>query len=277
MTDEAVDPKATDAPEDVPAAPAPQDAAPAPPDWRKEWAAGDEKIAAMLGRYNSQQDVAKALHERNKQIDSGVYRKNVPFPSDAADDVKAQWRKENGVPATIAEYKLPEGLVIGEADRPVVDEFLQSMHNGNVPDGIPQRVLDWYFKAQEAQAAKAAAESVAYDKLQERTLRTEWGGDYDENFAIASHHAVEFYGKDAAEILLSLGATVTKGLAKAGREVNPAATIVPHSNNPTAAIADEKSELEKRMRNIETWKRDVKGQARYQEIVSYERKTQGRR
>ena len=279
MTDEIETPVAdvptTPAPAaDTPPAPTPD---PAPTDWRKEWAGDDEKLFSLLGRYSSPKDVGKAFYERNKQIDSGVYKKAIPFPADATDDVKAEWRKENGIPLSAADYKMPDGLVIGEADKPIIDEFLKSMYDGNVPDGVPQKAIEWYFKTQEAQAANQAASEAEFAKQTTQALKQEWGAEYQANYNIAQSYALETYGEVVGDIMLGLGAETVKQLANQARLINPAATIVPHSNNPTAAIADEKAELEKRMRNTESWKKDTKGQARYQEIIAYERRTAGRR
>jgi len=267
------------APSDTPSTPPVADPAPAPQadpspakDWREEWSAGDEKMRNMLNRYNSQADIAKALFETKRQIDSGVYKKAVPFPADASDEVKAQWRKENGIPTQHTEYKLPEGLVIGDADKPTIENFLKTMHDQNVPDGVPQAAVDWYFKAQEERAAKEVEESRKFKQETEEVLRQRWGSEYLANYRMAEAFAIEKFGEHVGQALLSAGPEAVEAIASISRDINPAATIAPHSNNPAASIADEKAQLEMKMKNLDSWKNDKKGQARYQEILAYERR-----
>lgn len=130
-TPQPVDPAPVDP---KPADPAPADLAPVDPpadpvagdwpeDWRSKAAGGDEKLMKFLERYNSPKAVVGALVDARKLISQGVNR---PPKADATPEEVAAWRAENGIPEKPDGYEvsLPDGFVIGEADKPVVDSFL---------------------------------------------------------------------------------------------------------------------------------------------------------
>src|SRR3546814_3644725 len=59
------------------------------------------------------------------------------LPIYATPEQIAEWRKEQGIPEKPEDYdlKFDNGLVIGEADKPLVAEFLKASHATNVKIG----------------------------------------------------------------------------------------------------------------------------------------------
>ena len=131
-----------------------------------------------------------------------------------------EWRSENGIPETADKYSLPEGVIFGEDDQPMVNEFLKSMHEHNIPDEHVKPALAWYADLQK-QALEQEAELAKQDQIQtEEALRAEWGHEYRANYAEVENFTKSRF-PDIADALLSNADTVRE-LAAISRELNPA-------------------------------------------------------
>lgn len=265
------DATSTAAPTPVPTPTA--DAAPTatvwPSDWREQAAAGDEKLLKTLARYNSPVDGLKAVHELRTKLSSGEYKKATPAPDAADSAALAEWRKENGVPDVPEAYdlKMPDGVVIGADDKPFVDQFLKAMHERNMPAGPVKEAVAAYFSMQEKARADAIQSDRAFAQETEEALRAEWGHEFLPNRNLAENFAVTRFGDEVGKAMMEAGPDVVKALAAISREINPAMTLVPNSNNPTQAIDDELASLNKMIGTPE-WYRSPDKQARYQQLLA---------
>lgn len=253
-----------------------------PDDWRERAAAGDEKAAKRFARYTSPADALKALVEAQNKISAGI--KPAALPENATDEERAQWRADNGIPATPDEYDLtlPGGLAIGEADKEVIADFLKHAHGADMRPEQVKSSLAWYYETQERQAQEQAQADAAMFQATEEELRQEWGGDYRRNVNLAST-LLDNAPPGVKENLLgarladgtALGNSpgVLRWLASLSRELNPLATVVPGSGaTAAAAVETEIAALEARMGGDEATRKayfkDEKAQARYRELVS---------
>lgn len=149
-----------------------------PADWRKRVAGDDEKFLKHLERMGSPLDLAKSYRELEKTKGAPVQKKELsdnPTPEELA-----AYRKENGIPETHEGYdlNLPDGLVIGDQDKPMVMEVLKELHGKNTPPGVVKDVLTSYYKMQDAEALKFhQAEQEAKQETVE-ALRQEWGPEF---------------------------------------------------------------------------------------------------
>ena len=84
-----------------------------------------DKKLKKLGRYASPQAALDALFNAQARISSGELK--APLKEDATPEEKAAWRAENNIPETPDKYelKLSDGLIVGDADKPLVDDFLK--------------------------------------------------------------------------------------------------------------------------------------------------------
>ena len=295
-----VEPAADPAPENPtpPAAdpaPAPVDpkpADPAPeladdtPDWRKQFAGEDEKLGKLAARCTSPKAVLEALQAAQSKIRSGGVR--TPPPADATPEALAAWRVENGIPDTPAGYKLdmPDGLVLGEADKPMAEAFIARMHAHNAPPDVVNEAVAWYLTQQdEVIASREAADAKAQEAATE-LLREEYGREYKNHVAAATQLIPEGIRDALMNSRLDTGerlgnnAQVIRWLAGVARELNPAATIVPGSGlNASQAIETEISNLKAMMgdRKSAYWKGPdaTKLQERYRELTSVQTKLRG--
>jgi len=281
------DPAPSD-PANPPADPAPSNpptdpGTPWPTDWRSKIANGDEKILAQLGRYASPTDIwnkAKALETR---ISSGELKALTPFPENGSDEQKAAWRSENGIPEKAADYeiKLPEGMVIGDADQPLIDSFLEFAHEKNLSTDAVDTAVNWYFAAQEAQATQREELDKEVQQANTDLLRAEYGENYRPVINGVKNLFASFpdgVGEALMQARLADGtplasdAGVIKAFAQLAHEINPVTTLMGGGTSNMESINDEINKLNGLMANrqSEYWKgpNAEKMQQRYRDLVS---------
>jgi len=269
---------------------------PVAPDWREDWrdvmAAGDEKERARLDRFRSPVDVYKSARELEKKLSTGALKAQAP--DKATPEQLAAWRKENGIPEKADGYleKLPNGLVIGEADKPMVESFLADVHGENAPPAVVAKALDWYYRTQEAQIAAQAEADKKYQTESSDVLRAEWGADFRANI-----NSIENFLQSAPQAddgtplkTLIMGARLSDGtmlgsnpaalrwLATLAQDANPAGFLPPGQGlSQMEGLQEEKAKIETRMREDRNgYYRDEKMQARYRQILDAEQKLSAR-
>ena len=237
------------------------------PDWREDWrdkmAGGDEKELKRLQRFKSPVDVYKSARELEKKMSSGDIK--AKLPDGATDDQTAAWRKENGIPDTPDGYlaKLPSGLVIGEADKPMIDGFMSRMHGKNVAPEVVAEAVDWYYAQQSEALAAQATSDKAYRVATEDALRAEWGGEFRGNInaAMALLDAAPAAEDGTPFKTLMFGARLSDGtplgnhpaalkwLTQMAGEINPSGFVSPGSDgSQLQSVKEEIAKIEKDMR-----------------------------
>ena len=283
--DPPADPPA-DPPSDPPADPSdpPSDpvAAKWPEDWREQMSGGDEKALKQLGRYATPNDVYNKARALEQRMSSGELKAVAPFPAEGTDKEKSAWREENNVPLEAKyELKMPEGFVIGEADQPAIDSFMEFAHANNMATPDVNAAINWYFQNQETAAEARNDLDTEFQTKNTDELRAEWGDDYRGNVN-RINGLLDTAPQDVKEAIMGarlpdgnpLGsdAGVLKYFAQLAHEVNPVTTLVPGSGaNAMNAIADEISKIEGLMANrqSEYYKGPTadKMQSRYRDLI----------
>lgn len=260
-----------------------------PDDWaavRTRIAKGDEKLEKRLARYTSVDSMAEALIAAQNKIASGSLRS--VLPSDATPEQLAEWRAENGIPEAPEAYDvaLPDGLVIGEEDKPIVDEYLKAAHAANL---TPQQVktnLAWYFEQQEKQIEIQNQSDYNAKESGEEVLREVWGTEAKLNKNLVKGLIASAPGDVPDQIL---GARLADGtplgshpdtlrwLADIARQINPVATVVPGAGtNAAQAIETELAGLQEQMKDKTSnyWKGPTaeKLQQRYRDLITVQNK-----
>jgi len=188
ITEPITEPAPTDPPvAAAPPADPPADPAPAPTGWeadRIRIAGGDEKLLKRLERYGTSDEMIKAGIEAQTKIGQGLKAKGEPG-KDATEGEVIDWRKANNVPEAADKYelKLDEGLVVGDADKPLVDGFLELAHSLNLSNEKTSAIVNAQLKMNEQfldqraqNDTKAANEARA--ELQNDTV---WGNETKRN------------------------------------------------------------------------------------------------
>lgn len=262
-------------------------------------AGGDDKLLGFLGRYQSEKAFVEAA---KKDRDAARSRTVSKLPDNPTDDEIAAYRKDNGIPDAPEGYleALPEGLVVGDVDKPFVNEFLTKMHGVNAPPSVTAAALESYYDIIEDRQAELADAANEAKNTSIEALREEWGGDYKRNLNIANsyldtlppevanifkHGTVPVFDDkgNATGKVVPIGYTTAalKFLTAQALEANPVATVVPGAgSNQASAIADEIATLESKMGNRQSdyWKgpTSAKQQARYLELVTAREKLANR-
>lgn len=271
--------------------------APAGSAWREDWrdamAAADPASRQRLERMQSPEAVWTSYRALEQKLSSGEYKPTLP--ADAKPEEVAAWRTANGIPDKPEGYleKLPAGLVIGDADLPVVQDFLAVAHADNATPKQAHNFIQWHYKNQEAQGAKQAEADTAYLAATEDALRAEWGPEYRANQTATVALIQTLAPKGVLEKLngarmdggggrmLLADADVMRFMAGLAREINPAATVVPGAGaSAGAGIAERKQAMEKMMgdRGSEYWKgpKAAAMQAEYRQLIEAEQRQAAR-
>ena len=249
-----------------------------PDDWRQRSAKGDDKRLKLLERYASPEAAMEALVNAQEKL--RTTRANPILKTDATTEEVATWRTENGIPSSPEEYdiSLPDGLVIGETDKPLVDGFLKNAHEANMTPAQVKQSLAWYYAEQDRQREALTERDIQNRSESEEMLRAEWGADYKRNATIANQF-LDSAPKGLKDRIM--GARLADGspmgndpqflnfLVNMSREMNPVASVMPGSGgNVMQAMEAEISALEGKMKDSVAWHRDKKSQARYMELIN---------
>jgi hypothetical protein len=199
---------------------------------------GDTKFRERLNRFGSPAEITKSWLAAESKLSSGEYKPVSAYPDKGTPEQQAAWRKDNGVPDKSDGYqvKLGNGMVVGEADKPVIDQFAKAVHGKNWSQQQFNDAISTYYEIQDAQAAQVKAADAEYRSTAEEALRSEWGGDY-KSYTTAVDN---FLGSLPAEIgpllangrladgrLIGSDPRVIKALKDIVFDLNPAASLLP--------------------------------------------------
>ena len=267
----------------------PDAAAPAdwPEDWRGKLAGDDEKLAKRLERFKSPVDVWKSFLNAEQKISTGQMKPTLP--ENATEEDIAAYRKEIGVPEKPEGYleSLPDGLVIGDADKEMANSFIEKAHAANMPPEAVGAALNWYYERQEAETAQMAEEDRGFRATAEDDLRAEWGNDFRpiQNSVKNFLNTTPVVGQDDNGKDITLGDMLRGSRSPDGRllgdnpeflrwvadladKANPAGFVAPGAGDQAKSIDDEIAQIEEVMRTKRgTYDRDEKMQARYLKLL----------
>jgi hypothetical protein len=176
------------APPTEPAKPA-APAAPSLDDLRSTVTDSDRR--AVLDRFNSLDDMAKALLDFRKR------ESDVRVPGrDATEEQLAAYHKAIGVPEEPSGYEfvLPEGHEATEDDTAFQEHFGKVFHEAALSVDQAKALNEAWnaFSATTEEAVRKADEAFVKDA--EQALRTKWGGDYEQNQTLAKRGAEHLFG-----------------------------------------------------------------------------------
>lgn len=249
--------------------------------WRDDFIPEDDpegKIKGQMERFKTPGDYGNAFNEAQQKIRSGQMQMEAPA-ADADDATVAAYREQNGIPAESTGYLegLPDGMVVGEDDKELFEEFMGELHKVNAPPAAAHAAVEWYNKWSETAQDDRAQVDFDDQKAAEDQLRTDWGGDYRANVNLIGGLIDKTFGSDFKDILLNARGPdgraimntpgIMEGFAQLARTNTPISQIVSPTGNPEQTMNDEISELEKYMAEKRTeYNNDPKAQARLLEL-----------
>lgn len=235
-----------------------------PDNWREEFASfatgkteGEEfdKELKRLQRIKNPADSWKSYRSLEAKFKKGEDPE--PFPAEGTDEEKSAWRKAHGLPESAKEYlkdfSLDDGLVIGDNDKPIVEQYLAAAHEGNVPPEAVKQSLNWYFAMREGETQKRMEKDES-DKMTARdTLRDELGSDFNKHLGAGYDYLTTVFGDDADSIMaarlpdgtmLGNNSRFIMGLSQTALELNPAHTITPSGGDSAKSLKTRMTEIE---------------------------------
>lgn len=256
-------------------------------DWRQTVAGDDAEFLKQLERFTDPKAFAGSWRAAQQKIRSGELK--APLPDNPTPEQLAAYRQERGIPEKPEAYleKLPNGLVIGEDDKPIFESLVKKLHEGNADPKIVHGIVEWYNNFREETMAEQAEADTAHKAEVEDALRAEWGADYRANV----NHVKAFLdsapegvadrianARDSEGRALLNDPKVLRWLTQTARELNPIHTIVPGtSGNDAQTVDGEIDKIEKFMRtNRAEYNRDQKMQDRLRNLYDARLKIQAR-
>lgn len=230
-----------------------------PDQWREEMAGDDKELLETLKRHTDPVSAGKALREAQKKISSGKLR--YELAADATPEQVAEYRKDMGIPADpkdyLKDFTLGDGMVIGEADQPLVDSYLALAHKQHMEPKAVKAGIQAYFAMRQAEIAEMVNRQQALKAETQAALQQEWGADYKPTVAVIDHFLRTFFDDDTrlllensilgdGETVLMNNPRIAKGIASAARQIWPMGTLLP--NGDTKLLTT----IEGRIKELET-------------------------
>lgn len=273
-----------------------------PDDWRelaaKHYAAGNEKAykkeLARLQRITDPSGLYGMYRELEGKFTSGGLVK-LPGKDAKPEDIAA-FHKALGVPEKPEDYlneiKLEKGVVIGDADKPMLSSVLDTVHKAGGTPQVVNAIVNWYYSQQEENAAKLDEADDAFRHEAMAALKEEYGSSFRRKtsaiaplFAQApggtdiknenSLFARLLGGRTADGKIIGNDPDIVRFLVGLAQEINPSATVTEDGDQSGKSVNDEIAEIEKIMRT-DRREYDRKYANRYLELLQVRDKIQTR-
>jgi hypothetical protein len=158
-----------------------------PDNWRENIAGDDEKSLKQLQRYGTPEDVWKKTISLQQKLSSGEYK--MALSKDPTDEELQEFRQINGIPGKPEEYdlKFDNGLVIGDDDKPIIDDFLKSAHEVHMQTEQAKKAVEWYYKELDRQNQEQEEKDQKAVENAEDALRQEFGNNYRREMSLVNN------------------------------------------------------------------------------------------
>jgi hypothetical protein len=244
-----------------------------PDTWRQDLAAGDKAFLKTLDRFDSPAALAKAYRELTTKLSSGELRA-VKGPGDnATPEQVAAWRTAHGLPENAEAYvsglKLADGMLAGEANRPLLASFAEAAFAGNWTGEQYSQAARWYFAMQDQVLAARQRADGEFKQASARDLMREWGHDYDINRNTVAQFCDRHFARDLKLDLLNArlpnGTMLAnhpgfnKAILAVARIVDPRGSLLPNASgaglsNVESRIAEIESKYMRAAHGSDQWK-----------------------
>jgi hypothetical protein len=215
-----------------------------PETWRHDMAAGDKAFLKTLDRFDSPAALAKAYKELTTKLSAGELRAVRPPGADATPEQIAVWRTAHGLPENTEAYlsglALGDGMLAGEANRPLLLSFAEAALGGNWSGEQYSQAVRWYFATQDRLLAERQRADGEFKHAAARELTREWGNDYDVNRNMVAQFCDRHFAQglkiDLLNARLPDGSLVAnhpgfnRAILAVARLVDPRGTLLPNAS-----------------------------------------------
>jgi hypothetical protein len=254
-----------------------------PDDWRQQIAGEDKAKLNQLQRLGDFGAFADTYFESQNKIRSGQIGALQAPGEDATPEELTEYRDAIGVPATADAYEmtLTDGLVIGEADQPMMTAVYEAAHAANVPTAQVNAMANALFKAREIESQTLATKQEQYRVDATQVLKQTWANGYTTNMSMISNVIINSLPEAVREQFTNAvmpdgrallnSPEVLVAMADWARKIDPAATVVTNDPNPAKTIDNELKALKAKMGTSE-WFKDEAAQQRYRDLLDAKEK-----
>ena len=227
----------------------------------------------MLDRFDSPAALAKAYRELTTKLSSGELRA-VKGPGDnATPEQVAAWRTAHGLPENAEAYvsglKLADGMLAGEANRPLLASFAEAALAGNWTGEQYSQAVRRYFAMQDQVLAARQRADGEFKQASARDFMREWGHDYDINRSTVAQFCDRHFARDLKLDLLNArlpnGAMLAnhpgfnKAILEIASIVDPRGSLLPNTSgaglsNVESRIAEIESKYMRAAHGSDQWK-----------------------
>jgi hypothetical protein len=243
-----------------------------PDTWRDDMAAGDKAFLKTLDRFDSPAALAKAYKELTTKLSAGELRAVRPPAADATPEQAAAWRTAHGLPenadAYVGALTLGDGMLAGEANRPMLLSFAQAALAGNWSGEQYSQAVRWYFATQDHLLAERQRADGVFKHATARALTREWGNDYDVNRNTVVQFCDRHFAQDLKIDLLNArtpdGSLLAnhpgfnRAILAVARTVDPRGALLPNTSGAGVSNVESRiAEIEGKMRaphGSDSWK-----------------------
>jgi len=249
-------------------------AGPAFPDtWRQDLAGGDKAFLKTLDRFDSPAALAKAYRELTTKLSAGELRAVKPPGDNATPEQLAAWRTAHGLPENADAYvgglKLADGMLAGEANRPLLASFAEAALAGNWSAEQYSQAVRWYFAMQDQATAERQRADGEFKQATARDLMREWGNDYAVNrntvAQFCDRHFAQNLKLDLLNARLPNGAVLanhpgfSKAILEVAKIVDPRDSLLPNASgaglsNVESRIAEIEGKYMRAAHGSDQWK-----------------------
>lgn len=262
-----------------------------PADWRKLVAGDNAEHLKTLERFQSPKALYDAYGALRQKMSSGELKPVTSFPDKGTPEEQTAWRVTNGIPETAEGYvkslKLPDGVKVSDADKPVLESLAKAAHAGHLPQAHVDATAAWFLAEKEARANARNEVEASTKAVAEDSLRAEWGQDYRPN--VARIGALLDMAPKGVKEMLDTAYTVDgkrvmndpatlNWLVGISRTTNPAGVQLPGAGgNLQQSVEEEIRGLEKFMKTDRSaYNKDEKKQTRLRDLYEAYEKTTGK-
>lgn len=241
-------------------------------------AGGDKDFLKTLGRYSDEAAFGKAHRALHSKLSSGEFKR--ALDANATAEEITTWRKENGIPENADGYvtalALPDGVVVGEADKPIVSAFAEAAHASNVDPKAFNSLVAKYYEMQDRQAQERAEADAAFKQESEESLREVWqGAEFKKNTTAVQNMMAGWPDGLAASILAARNPdgrligddpAFIRQMAQLAVELNPLASLVPAGSGDATKSAEARLEEIRSIRRADPDKYDADKKMQAEEL-----------
>jgi len=260
-------------------------------DWRQGYLdsikddAERTKKQNVLSRFASPEALMDSYFNAQNKIRTTQTTPQRPNENSTEEEIAA-YREANNVPETPDgyEYNLPEGLIVGDDDKVLLDGFMELAHSHNIPQEAVDAIVNSHFTNMEKQNQMEVMQFEQDFITAQEILKGEMGVDYERNINHLATFMQDTLGDDWEVMEGAIGAdgvplmsnpAIIRKLSILANQTDPVARVMPQGMRNVDSVDSEIKKIESMFSNPEERRKynsDPKLQSRYRELLAAKNK-----